>query len=57
MYTGLTGHSWLTMFNFVSPCQSTPLHYAAGKGDAVAAEVLMRKGADINMNDDYGVRE
>ena len=45
------------MFNFVSPCQSTPLHYAAGKGDAVAAEVLMRKGADINMNDDYGVRE
>ena len=45
------------MFKFVSPHQATPLHYAAGGGHAGTAQLLVKKGADINIKDRYGVRD
>ena len=40
-----------------SPCQWTPLHYAARKGKEGTVQLLIEKGADINVKDSYGVRE
>ena len=39
----------------VSLYQHTPLHIAAGKGYTHTTECLIRKGADINMQDNDGV--
>ena len=43
--------------NFVSPRQMTPLHFAARQGHAGTAQLLVEKGADINVKDSDGVRE
>ena len=42
---------------FVFPRQMTPLHSAAIGGDADTAQVLVEKGADINIKDNNGVRK
>ena len=45
------------MFKFVSPHQQTPLHWAAGEGKEGTVQLLIEKGADINIKDRSGVRE
>ena len=45
------------MFNFVSPRQKTPLYFAAEQGDVGTAQFLVEKGADINVKDNFEVRE
>ena len=45
------------MFKFVSPHQQTPLHWAAGEGEEDTVQLLIEKGADINIKDNLGVRE
>ena len=57
MYTRLTGHSWWTIFRFVSSHQDTPLHWAAIQGKEGTVQLLIEKGADINVKDSKGVRE
>ena len=37
-----------------SPCQLTPLHLAAYKGDEATTEQLIQQGADINKSNRYG---
>ena len=55
--TRLIVHSWWAMFKFVSTHQDTPLHLAAEEGHAGTAQVLVEKGADINIKNSRGVRE
>ena len=45
------------MFKFVPPRQWTPLHWAAISGEEGTAHILIEKGADINVKDNYGVCE
>ena len=40
-----------------SPNQVTPLHRAAGEGKGGTVQLLVEKGADINVKDNDGVRE
>ena len=37
--------------------QQTPLHVAAGKGHDYTVELLVKKGADMNIKDKKGVSE
>ena len=39
------------------PHQWTPLHRAVIQGKEVTVQLLIEKGADINVKDRYGVRE
>ena len=58
MYARLTGHSWIEHFqNFICPHQLTPLHFAAEEGHVGTAQVLIEKGADMNIKDSDGVCE
>ena len=58
LYTRLIGHSWRTMFRLVpSPHQWTPLHLAALQGKEGTVQLLIEKGADINIKDRCGVRD
>ena len=54
MYIRLDIHG-LTMFKFVSPHQSTPLHKAAGGGQVDTVKYLIGAGGDIHRKDDEGV--
>ena len=40
-----------------SPHQWTPLYWAARQGKEGAVQLLIEKGADINIKDKYGVHE
>ena len=53
MYTNLTGCSNLVP----SPNQVTPLHCATIAGKESTVQLLIEKGADINVKDNDGVRE
>ena len=39
------------------PHQRTPLHWAAIQGEVSTVQLLVEKGANINVKDNYGVRE
>ena len=54
MYTWLTGHS--KIIKFASSYQWTPLHLAAWNGRVETAQLLVEKGADINVETDDWVR-
>ena len=42
---------------FLVPSQRTPLHWAAREGKEDTVQLLIEKGADINIKDIGGVRE
>ena len=44
-------------FRLFSPCQMTPLHWAAREGKEGTVQLLIEKGAEINIKDRHGVRE
>ena len=45
------------MVDIFSPCQMTPLHCATREGKVGTVQILIEKGADINIKDNDGVRE
>ena len=45
------------MFRFFSPRQRTPLHWAAEEGKEGTVQLLIEKGADMNIKDTSGVCE
>ena len=45
------------MFRFFSPRQKTPLHLAVEEGKEGTVQLLIEKGADINIKDNDGVCE
>ena len=47
----LARHRWWAMFNFVSPHQITPLHWAAEKGHVNVVQYLLEKGANMNIKE------
>ena len=40
-----------------APHQMTPLHLGAGKGKEDTVQLLIEKGADVNIKNNDGVRE
>ena len=55
IYTNLIG---IRSSNLVSsPHQRTPLHSDAGEGKEGTVQLLIEKGADMNIKDNDGVRE
>ena len=50
-------HAMFMIVQLISPHQKTPLHLAAEGGHAGTAQLLVEKGADINVKDNDGVCE
>ena len=44
------------MFRFFAPHQRTPLHFGAMEDKEGTVQLLIEKGADINVKDNDGVR-